>query len=190
MKTQELTKEESLEIITSMIGEAKRSIAKGGSFYFLLWGFVVAIANFGQYILDMIDYGRPYIVWSISIPAAMVTVIYSVKLGRRSGVTSHFDRIYGQIWMVLGIAMVCTLVFMSKINFNHNAIIMLLAASGTYISGSMLRFKPLIFGGLILILASCVAFTQTPENQNLVAGIAIIAGYIIPGFLLKKQEGE
>ncbi len=190
MKTDELTNEQSLEIITRMIGEAKRSIARGGSFYFLLWGATVAVANFGHYALDKAEYAMPYLIWLVSLPALVITIIHGKQQGRKNQVSGHFDRIYGHIWLIVGVAMVCTILFMSSINFNHNAVILLLAGAGTYISGCMLRFNPLRIGAIVLVAAACLAFTQSPTDQNLIAGIGIIFGYIVPGVLLKRQEGE
>ena len=76
MSEKELSKEESLQLITEMIGQAKRNFAKGGSFYFLLWGFVVMTANLGHYILTAIEFEHPYYVWSLTIPAAIISMVY------------------------------------------------------------------------------------------------------------------
>ena len=190
MKTQELTNEESLEIITGMIGEAKRSIAKGGSFQFLLWGFTMAVANFGHYALEKMDYHMPYIVWLVTLPVIGISIAHGIRSKRKSGASGHLDRIYGRIWLILGISMFCTIAFMYKLNFNHGAVILLLAGCGTYISGSLLRFRPLVYGGWFLLVAACFAFTQSRIDQTLISGVAIIFGYVVPGILLKKQEGE
>lgn len=189
MDSQKLSNQESIQIITDMIGNAKHSIAKTGSFYFLLWGFTCSIANFSQYYLaEVVGYSAPYIVWLAVFPAIVLSIIHGVKQRNKSVVKSHFDKIYSQIWIAMSIAMVCVLIFMSKIEFNHNAIILLLAGCGTYITGQMIRFKPLIFGGLSLFIAALICFTTSPSEQNIVAGIGIIIGYLIPGFLLKRHE--
>lgn len=186
-----LTSEQSLEIISDMIGQAKRNFAKGGSFYFLLWGCVVAIGNLGHYYLEAIArYEHPYILWILTIPAAIASIVYSIKLKNRSQVEGHLDRLYGQVWMAIFFAIMALLIFMQEINLYHNAVILLFAGLGTYISGRMLKFTPLIFGGVALFVASCIAFRMSPLDQNLVAGIAIIVGYIIPGYLLRKAESE
>lgn len=45
--------QQSLQIITEMIGNAKQNLAKDGSFYFLLWGMVVAFATNKEPIRQM-----------------------------------------------------------------------------------------------------------------------------------------
>lgn len=183
--------QESLEIIGEMIGQAKRNFAKGGSFYFLFWGFVVSIANLSFYYLEtVVGYPRPQIVWLITIPAVIITIVYSVRQQKMAKVVGHLDRIYGQIWIAIFIGIMILLVFMREVNMYHNAVILLFSAMGTYVSGQMLRFRPLIFGGISLFVAACIAFKVSPTDQSLVAGLGIIVGYIIPGFMLKRLEGE
>lgn len=189
MTEKELTGKESLELITSMINQAKRNFKKGGSFYFLLWGWVVMTANLGHYYLDVFtDYAHPYIVWLITFPAALVSIWYGRKLRNQTKVVNHMDHLYGQVWLAIGAGIVIALFFMSPLGFNHNAVIMLLSGIGTYLCGAMLRFKPLMIGGLILGVTSIVCFNVPISEQYLVGGIGIFAGYLIPGYLLKRVE--
>ncbi|MCP4457398.1 MAG: hypothetical protein GY816_05135 [Cytophagales bacterium] len=189
MSDKELTKEESLDLITNMIGQAKRNIAKGGSFYFLLWGWVVMFANLGHYILDKYDlHDQPYIVWLITFPAGIVSAIYGARQGKNTVVRSHLDRLYGLMWIAIAVAVMTLIFFTGNVETNLNAIILLFAGLGTLNSGLMLRFKPLILGGLALWVSSILAFSLPVTEQYLVGAIGIFAGYLIPGFLLKKVE--
>lgn len=188
---EELSKDESLKLITEMIGQAKRNLAKGGSFYFLLWGWVIALANLGHYLIDRNDwYEHPYVVWLLVIPAVIITIIYSARRDSKAKIVSHYDRVYGQIWMAIFIAIMILLVFMAKLDFNQNAVILLFSGLGTYLSGFLLRFKPLILGGIALGISSVIAFNVSVMDQYLVAAVGLVLGYLIPGYLLKRAEGE
>lgn len=189
MSNKELTKDESLALITDMIGQAKRNLAKGGSFYFLLWGWVVMLANLGHYLIAKYDwYEAPYAVWLITIPAGIISIVYSAKKEKSALVKSHLDKMYGLVWFGVFIAVVIMLFFMADVNYNVNAIILTFAGLGTFISGCMLRFNPLVLGGIALWIASIVAFSLPPLDQYLVGAIGIFAGYLIPGYLLKRAE--
>lgn len=189
MSNKELSKEESLTLITSMIGQAKRNVAKGGSFYFLLWGWVIMLANLGHYTIEKYDlYEHPYIVWILIIPAMIASMVYGAKKERTAGVVSHYDRVYSTIWISIFVGIMTILIFMGKLSFNHNAVILLFSALGTYLSGSLLRFKPLMIGGVSLWVASIVAFNVSIIDQYLVAAVGLLVGYLIPGYLLKKAE--
>lgn len=189
MQDKQLTNEESLKLITEMIGQAKRNFAKGGSFYFLLWGWVVLLANLGHYVMAQWQlYDRPYMIWMITLPAAVITIIYSVRMDRSASVKSHLDRMYGWVWLAMFIGTVIILAFMADVNYNVNPIILVFAGIGTFLSGCMLRFPPLVLGGFALWIASVAAFLSPAIDQYLVASVGILAGYLIPGYLLRKAE--
>ncbi len=191
MKEKELTHEESLAIIGRMISQAKTNYAKGSSFYFLLWGWVVMIANVGHYMIEKYNwFDRPYYIWVITIPAIVITIIQSIRHSKNSSVITHYDRLYGHVWMTAGIGIVASLVFMSQINYYHNAFILFFAMAGTYISGQMLQFRPLIMGAFALLVSGVVCFNVNMVDQYLVGGIGIFLGYLIPGYLLKSKESE
>ena len=189
MSNKELSKEESLTLITEMIGQAKRNVAKGGSFYFLLWGWVVLVANLGHYLIAKFDwYDYPYIVWILTIPAAIASMVHGARRSKKSSVKSHLDSLYSQIWLAVFIGVLIILFFMDNVNYNINAIILAFAGIGTYISGQALRFSPLTMGGIALWISSVVAFNLNPIDQYLVGAVGIFAGYLIPGYLLRKAE--
>lgn len=189
MSEQTLTNKESLALITEMIGQAKKNYRKGGSFHFLLWGWVVMLANLGHYYLEgFTDYPHPYLVWVITFPAGIISALYGARQSKQATVVSHLDRLYGQVWIAAGVGIVITLIFMRNLSFNHGAMILLFAAMGTYLSGQMLRFKPLILGGLALAVAAVVCFNVSVTDQYLVSAIGIFLGYIVPGYLLKSKE--
>lgn len=189
MSNKELSKDESLALITEMIGQAKRNVAKGGSFYFLLWGWVVMIANLGHYLIAKFDwYEHPYIVWVLTIPAGIISMVHGAKRSNDAKVKSHLDRLYSQIWLAVFIGVLIILFFMDSVNYNVNAIILTFAGIGTFISGQALRFSPLSMGGIALWIASVIAFNLNPTDQYIVGAVGILAGYLIPGYLLRRAE--
>lgn len=185
----QLSHQESLQIITEMIGNAKRNLARGGSFYFLLWGVVVALANFIiYYLINFTDSSRWYLVWLITLPAIPITIIYGKRRASRTKITGPIDHLYAQIWIGIFVAMIITLVFMSEINYAVNPIFLIYSGIGTYMTGRLSRYLPLILGSIALWIGAIITFLLPVEHQFMAAGIAIIAGYVIPGLMLRKQE--
>lgn len=188
-KEQPLNSTESLALISEMIRQAKRNYQKGGSFQFLLWGFTMMVANLGHYLLATFTvYPHPQMVWMLAIPVSIISTVYGIRMGQSTPVVSHVDRMYGHIWLAAFIGIAVSLVFMQKLNYNHNAIVLLVAGIATYITGQLLRFQPLVFGAFALFAGSVVCFLVSVNDQYLVGAIAIFAGYLIPGFLLKSKE--
>jgi hypothetical protein len=64
----------------------------------------------------------------------------------------------------------------------------LLYGLGTYISGRILQFRPLLVGGIINWILACIAAFVHYDYQMLLAAIAILTSYIIPGHLLAAKK--
>jgi hypothetical protein len=58
----------------------------------------------------------------------------------------------------------------------------------TFATGAILRFKPLIIGGILFwCIGAAGFFVPGTEGALLYVG-AMFFGYIVPGYLLKRQE--
>ncbi|MFT6855486.1 MAG: hypothetical protein ACJA0X_001460 [Cyclobacteriaceae bacterium] len=172
-----------------MIVHAKLSYSRGGFFYFLLWGWVIMLANLSHYLLATFsEVAHPEIVWLVTIPAGITSGIYGSRRKKDAGAVSHIDKMYGDIWTAAGVGIIFTLVFMRQLNGYHGAVILLSAGIGTFLSGQIMRFKPLIIGGIALWVTCIISMFLGEVDQLLVAVGGIIAGYLIPGYLLKRSE--
>ena len=107
--TNEMTAEQSLGIITSMIREAKGNIRQN-SFYFLLWGWVVVLAHTGMYLLPLFEIGKPYYIWFVTIPAWVITFVRMYRAGRSDVPVTHLEKVMGTAWMAFGITIVLLII--------------------------------------------------------------------------------
>jgi len=190
METNEksLKPEESLQIIEQMIQKAKSNL-HDSSFYFLLWGWVILIANLGEIVLrKFTDYQKPYMVWLIVIPGVIASVLYGAIKGKQSKVFSHLDRLNSLNWGVFLISYTLVLVFMKNFDYKIAPIIFLLAGNATFLTGVIIKFKPLILGGIVFWIGVLFLFILPKEYTSFVSPIIIIFGYLIPGYLLKFQN--
>ena len=181
----ELTSKESLELITEMIENVKKTAAGKGGFQMLLWGWAVALGNFGHYILAKLGYETPYVVWLGLIPVFGFSIWYGIKSSRKLGVKTHYDGILNQLWIMVFVGIIIVLAFMGSLNFYQNPIILILAAVGVFTTGTMVKNNPIKFGGIFLMTASVICFLLPVTEQYLVSGIAIAIGYLVPGYSLK-----
>jgi len=186
----ELSSKESLAIITQMISKAKQEAAGDGSFQLLLWGWVVASCNFGHYALDKMGYEHPYYVWFLIIPAVFLSSWDSIKKRNRARVKTHLDEMLAGIWISVFVGMLITLSFMTTLSFQQNPIILILAGIGVISTGVLVRVKVVLMGGILLMAGSVIAFLLPVNDQYLVAGIAMILGYLVPGYYLKTTYRE
>ncbi|MFY0687549.1 MAG: hypothetical protein JXQ90_10320 [Cyclobacteriaceae bacterium] len=188
MENKSMSKDESLELISQMIGEAKRNFAKGGSFYFLLWGAVTAVCNFGHYTLIKIGFDQHYLIWLLTIPAAIITIVYITRGEREERVIRHLDRLHGKIWMGIAVCMIILIFFMQDLNYHIGPLVLLFTGIGTYASGQIIRYKPITLGGVTLWVGAVIAFQVPMVDQFLVSGITVLIGYVVPGLMLKRIE--
>jgi len=181
-----LSPQQSLDVITTMINQAQGKMRKN-SFYFLLWGWAIMLANLGMYgLMKFTQYPHPHVVWIITVPAWIISMIYGSRQDKRAAVSTHLDKINMWLWIVFGLSIAPVVFFMKELNFSINPIILIMTAAPTFITGIMLRFKPLLFGGINFWIVGILCFLVDAQTQYLMGGVAILFGYLIPGYMLKN----
>jgi hypothetical protein len=184
----ELSPEESLALIRSMINKT-RGVVADGSFYFLLWGWLVFGCCIASFVLKVYFlYPHHYFVWFLMPVGGVISAIYGARQSRKQRVKSFVEESLDFLWIALALAFV-VLVIINMISgdawqtaFTYY---ILLYAIGTFVSGRLLRFKPLIIGGLINFVLAVVSVKFNYDYQLLIGSLAILISYIIPGHLLR-----
>ena len=186
----ELTPSESLKIIETMIGQAKSSFSRMSS-YFLLWGVLLIAAMITTYLLR--DSGEPWdrgVAWGIvGVIGGIASWLIGASQNKKEAVNNPMDRIVGWVWGSFIITMLLMIFCFGGSGRDPGAAIALLTALPTFLTGQILRFKPLIFGGILFWIAGIIMFFS--GNLAVIVAtycIAMLFGYIVPGILLKRQE--
>lgn len=185
-----LDEKQSLELIQQMIKNTRVQLRKD-SFYYLVWGWAVFIAAGSQFVLLTFElYQYHWWGWPFMMGTAGVAVgIYGARQSKASRVTTHLDTAMKYLWGGFVIMLFIVLGSMYKIGPEvAYPIIILLYGLGTFISGGLLKFKPLIFGGLSAFVLGGLAFYFPVKTQLLLLTASIAASYIIPGHLLRSRE--
>lgn len=190
-QTKPLTGEESLRIITEMIHKTRCNI-KHGSFHLLLWGWLILVCSLADYLIrQFTDFEKSYMVWWLTIPAVFVSMIYGFRKGRMQTVYTYTDRVYMWTWMAaLPTAAILILMLVgNQVNF-IGSFMLLLFALPTFLSGIMIKFKPLIIGGISFWVLALIGHFSGPHIESLSIPIAMLMGYLIPGYILRKEESN
>lgn len=185
-----LTSEESLSIITEMISKAKKDTAGDGGFQLLLWGWVIAICNLGHYALGILGYEKPYMIWWLVVPAFVVSFWHGFKNSKKERIKSHISQVVNQLWMVVFAGIMITLAFMPVLGFNQNPVILIITGIGMFVTGALIQVSIVRNGGILLLVAAVIAFLLPVSQQFLLSGIAVILGYLVPGYYMKKKYRE
>jgi len=187
--SKQLNPNESLNIISKAINQTKENI-KEQSFYFILWGCLVPLASIAHYLmLKLTDLEHSYIPWLIIIPIGWIfSIIYSIKKKNTKKYETYFDMFLKYLWIVIGLSFIGIIFISFYLNINPTVFILLLAGIGTLVSGLTMKFKPLSYGGVALFIFSIVSLFVDSSDTLLVNAIAVVVGYLIPAYLLKKSE--
>ncbi len=184
------TEQDSLRVITEMIENSKAKIRDNGFFY-LLWGWLVLIASLSNFILLIIDYDKAWLPWPILMfGGGIVSGIAGYRLGKRIKVRTFFDTAMIYLWYGFLATIFIILFAAAKGNLSWvvtNALIIALYGLGTFVSGGILNFKPLIWGGIFSWILAIVTLFIPDLYSLLAVALSIVVAYLIPGYMLKSR---
>lgn len=190
MEQENFSPQESLQLIQSMIAKTRRDMSDN-SIYFLLWGWVTFVACTGQFILkNILHYEKHYLVWWLVIPAAIISGYLGMKEGRKKEASTYIGDSMKYLWMGMGISYFILSMILSKMGWDTNIFpfFILLYGLGTFISGKLLQFKPLVLGGLCAWALAVASTFFNYDYQMLFAAVAILVSYIIPAYMLRSKD--
>ena len=183
-----LSESESLLLIASMINKAKNRFSESGTLY-LLWGWLILICCIVQFIGFYFFDTDAYYIWFSTWFLLIYQIFYLRKKIKTQKIKTYTEEINGFVWLVFFICMI--LVAFIGIQFKKYEIIspMILVLYGmpTFLSGIILKFKPLIIGGICCWIIASVSPFINIDYQLLLTSAAVISGWIIPGYLLKQK---
>jgi hypothetical protein len=181
--------QQSLILIQDMISKTKSNLSEN-SIYFLLWGWITFIAILGQFLLKVVlSYEHHYLVWLLTIPTAIVSFIYSARRHNKHKVRTYIGESMSYLWTGIGISIFILCMVITKTNGGWNnawPFFILMYGLGTFVSGMILKFKPLVIGGIFCWILTVISVFLPFDYQLLVAAAAILSSYIIPGHLLSS----
>ncbi len=184
----EFSPQQSLRLIHQMIANTKNTIGNDSP-YFLLWGWAVFIGCLLQYYLKVIaGYPKYYYVWLITPVVVIIQLFLIYRRTKYEKVKTFIDEANTYLWTAIGLSfLVLSFVFV-HIGWQYCfPFYTLLYGIGTYISGSLIKFKPLIIGGLLCFLLVAISAYTSYDTQTLLIALAVFVSYIVPGHILRYR---
>lgn len=188
-----MTEKESMELIASMINKAKNWYGETGLFY-LIWGWVILFCCLVQFISEHFFHNpNGSFVWLLMYVVLIFQIFYNRRNKRKQRTRTYTSEINSFVWISFFICLVLTIFIC--IQFKNYELIdpLLLVLYGlpTFLSGVIIKFKPLLWGGIFCwVMAIISPFINTGYHVLLIAA-AVVAAWIIPGLLLRnKFKGE
>ena len=180
---------QSLELITGMINKAKNKFSESGTLY-LVWGIAVLICSLAQFILgNLLGYKNAYYVWFFTWAVYIYQAIFLFKKKKNLKVKTYTGEIIGYVWICFIICffiMLFILLYSKSFNLIYSSILVLYAIP-TFLSGAILKAKPLLIGGICCWALACLSLFIPLQYHLLLISLAVLLAWIIPGLYLRNK---
>jgi hypothetical protein len=187
-----MTPEKNLLLIESMINRAKNRFSENGHLY-LLWGWAVFFLSIGHFLLlNVLHYEKHYMIWMATWLVAAYQMFYLARRKKKEQVKTYTDDIMGYVWLAFIVAMFLMVFILARGEGQNyyrliNPFFLLLYGIPTFLSGIILKFKPLIMGGILCWVLAIVSTFIPYDYQLLLLSAAMLVAWIIPGYALKSK---
>jgi hypothetical protein len=182
-----LTEKESLELITTMINQAKRAYEETG-ISALLWGSVVVFCSLVSFVNYYFHFPWADYIWFLTTIAVAPQIIIAIREGKRKKFKSYDGVAIRSVWISFGIGIFLFSFFAGWFNVQHaETVFLIFYGIPTFTSGMITRFRPMIYGGIICWLIAIISMYVGFHYTMLLTAIAAIVAWFIPGLILRKR---
>ncbi|OLY91351.1 hypothetical protein SAMN05444008_12165 [Cnuella takakiae] len=216
MSEQQLSQQESLQLITEMIQKAKKSIHETGTSS-ILWGSAIAVCGLVNFAERQWQFSIGFDVWLLAMIAIIPQVWISVRESRERKVRTHTQVVLNNVWIVYGLSIFALVFYFNIVPgvterllaesgsqvFARNtttgietpfrsfiassgSLLLLLYAIPTLITGLTHRFKPMIIGAVLCYGFFIASLFTDTRLDMLFNGLAAICNWLIPGLILRS----
>jgi hypothetical protein len=187
----EFSPEASLKIIYEMIEATKSEIGKN-YFYYLFWGYLVAITSILEYFLiAAVEYSKHYLVWPVLMTAGtIVTLVFYIRTHKASLSKTFIGTTMGYLWAGWFISF-CILILFIILKGDHGLIlpvIMAMYGLAIFVAGGIVSFKPLLIGAIVAWIGAIASFFTPYTAQLMILAGVVIVSHIIPGHILRNKS--
>ena len=190
--------QQSIQVIREMIQVSQRKL-KNDRILFILWGWVMFYGYISSYVLRktvttfLVQKIFGYTGNVIGFLAIVFSIYYILK--ERKKVQTYIGISLRYIWFSL----ICCLSITSMIINNvihvtnmelQHPIFMMFIAFATVITGGIIRFRLVIFGGIAFALLAFSSSWFKLEEQLLLEAAAWLIAFIVPGHILFSKRNS
>lgn len=182
------SKEEQIEVISKVINSTKENL-KPLSLNFIFWGSLIVVMSLIHYSIPQFIQYTEYsslLFWTILPILGMIfTIVYNIKIRKILGYETYLNRVIKIIWGIFNLSWL-VMVVMSLLNGINNPVpeILFLLSTTLITTGIIIKFKPIIIGGILLMLFTVYINFNPNINFLIVNIIGVSLGMLVPGISL------
>ncbi len=189
---------QSLKLIREMIQVSQKKLKNDG-ILILVWGYAMSLSCLCNYLNEVLflpnrihgilQFANPL----LPILALGFTIFYIIR--QKKKVTTYIGLSLRYVWIALFISLVLTnlIIFnvLGEVNFTlQHPLFMVIIAFAIVITGIILRYKPIIIGGIAFGAIAWVCSYLVLRDQMLLVAIAWFIALVIPGHIIYLKRDK
>ncbi len=194
MEEKPLSQQESLLIIQKMIDTAKIE-QKDDGMGWIIWGWLLFLASMLSYINTFQNWFDQYFFWNMFGIATLILLIVGVcrffLKEKRNRVKTYTGDLFDKLNIGFFVMIMFLIVAMNNGMGPIMGFKMMIALYGFWvlIYGTALNFMPSVIAAFIMWAIGFVSlfFVKTFEQVMLAHALAVLCGYIIPGYMANRE---
>lgn len=187
MSEVKLTENESLKLITEMIGKAKGSYHSNGTSA-ILWGLVIFFCSIFEFFEMQFNFDIGFNIWWLMFVALVPQFYLMLKSSSKKNFESYEEKTMNFVWWAFAASVVMMMFFNSYYRPSHSeSLFLMLFGMPTFITGGMFRFKPMIIGGITCWILFVVSIYTSLKINLLLMALAALSAWLVPGIILHKK---
>lgn len=174
-----------------------RLLAQPAGFLLVLWGWVQFLSYFRYFLVRAVSFSfatcktLEYLTNGLSLLVLLFTLYYLWE--HRAWFKKPAVKTIATIWIALLLSMVFTNLIQQNVLHHivfelQHALFMLLTALAILITGSLIRNRWMVVGGVVFALLAFGASYFELKNQMVLEAIGWAVGFIIPGHLMIRRK--
>lgn len=188
-KDQQMTGEQSLEIIQQMIAQAKTNITDSG-FGWLLWGTMIFLTCVSTYIFIDIGSENIFLGWNIFGLITVILLTYDIIKHKKKQVRTYVDDLLKLVDIGFIICLF-TIIISINVAVSPNSgfgFFLMIFAFLMLIKGGVVKSNSLMIGAVVNWAGAIAIFINKEFRYDmLIMAAAVLIGYIIPGLQLRSN---
>ncbi len=187
MEEKNLTHEESIQIINSMILTARNHYYENG-LSAILWGVTNVVCFVLAYLMSAVKgFSFPFNPFFLMGITFVLQLYFDRKERKYRTAKTYAGEMNKYVWLTFGIAVLILTIAggIADIGYIVLPLLLLLFGMPTFITGCMNKFSPFIIGGIICWLLCIVTLFYKSHETYLLVAAGAVAAWVIPGFILR-----
>ena len=159
------------------------------AFTYMFRGSVVLTAALSNYALEHVGFAAPWLPWMVLMP--LMGMVQSIRARRQAKQeptsTTAADktmRLLQKSFLLVLLGAVVGACFVGWAVVHP--LLLVLYGLSTWVAGRVLRFRPLLLGGVACGILGLIAALVPAGTQLLLVAGAMLASYVVPGCLLHR----